>query len=282
MFRQARLFLDGLLARSTSIEIASDVLQVKAGSVGTTQLADGSVTSAKLAAAVAGAGLVGGAGSPLDVNPDGSTLEVVSDQVRVKDGGITQAKAATGLRMHFVQASTPTGVEGDTWSDTANDRLLIYTGSAWRELFAYSSTGLHTWTPTFYFGITAVTNGNATINAQYQLNGLYVDVWMAFTVGSTTNINGGTGAFNFSLPSGVVPIMPTGSNPFPVLGTVNLLHAGVGRTTRIALLNTDAGTDRVIASDMAWGANPITHNNPSVWTVAGSEIVFNLRYRWTN
>jgi hypothetical protein len=48
----------------------------------------------------AGAGLVGGgdlsADRSFDVNPDGVTVEVVGDQVRVKDGGITSAKIADG------------------------------------------------------------------------------------------------------------------------------------------------------------------------------------------
>lgn len=52
------------------------------------------ITPAKLAASVAGDGLTGGAGVPLAVNPDGSTLENSSDQVRIKDLGVTTAKIA--------------------------------------------------------------------------------------------------------------------------------------------------------------------------------------------
>ena len=46
---------------------------------------------------VAGAGLIGGGSSgsvTLDVNPDGSTLEISSDAVRIKDLGVTTAKLA--------------------------------------------------------------------------------------------------------------------------------------------------------------------------------------------
>lgn len=50
------------------------------------------VTAAKLAAQVAGSGLVGGAGDALAVNVDDSTIEIQSDTVRVKDSGITTAK----------------------------------------------------------------------------------------------------------------------------------------------------------------------------------------------
>lgn len=46
----------------------------------------------RIAAAAAGNGLSGGAGSALDVNVDGSTIEINSDSLRVKDGGITASK----------------------------------------------------------------------------------------------------------------------------------------------------------------------------------------------
>ena len=60
----------------------------------TANIADASVTSAKLAAAVAGDGLAGGAGAALSVNVDASTIEINADTLRCKDGGITAAKLA--------------------------------------------------------------------------------------------------------------------------------------------------------------------------------------------
>lgn len=71
-----------------------DNSNIQTGGIATANLADACVTAAKLAAAVAGDGLTGGAGSALAVNPDNSTLEINTDAVRVKDGGITQAKLA--------------------------------------------------------------------------------------------------------------------------------------------------------------------------------------------
>ncbi len=70
-------------------------LDIPDGSIATAKLADAAVTAAKLAAAVAGDGLTGGAGSALAVNPDGTTLEINADAVRVKDAGISAAKLAT-------------------------------------------------------------------------------------------------------------------------------------------------------------------------------------------
>lgn len=44
----------------------------------------------------AGAGLIGGGGASLAVNPDGETLEVNSDKVRIKDGGVGSTQIADG------------------------------------------------------------------------------------------------------------------------------------------------------------------------------------------
>ena len=52
----------------TTIEVASDSLQVASGGIDTLQLADASVTEAKLNASVAGNGLAGGAGTALSVD----------------------------------------------------------------------------------------------------------------------------------------------------------------------------------------------------------------------
>lgn len=68
-----------------------------AGTVGTSDIADGAVTSAKLAAAVAGSGLAGGGGSALSVNVDDSTIEINADTLRLKDLGTTAAKLAVGV-----------------------------------------------------------------------------------------------------------------------------------------------------------------------------------------
>lgn len=91
--------------------------RIQDGAVGTTQLADAGVTTAKiadlnvttgkiaatavdenkLAASVAGSGITGGAGTPLAVGVDNSTVEISSDAVRIKDAGVTEAKLATAV-----------------------------------------------------------------------------------------------------------------------------------------------------------------------------------------
>lgn len=56
---------------------------------------DGSYPNPGLAASVAGAGLAESA-DVLSVNVDGSTIEINSDTLRIKDAGVTAAKLATG------------------------------------------------------------------------------------------------------------------------------------------------------------------------------------------
>lgn len=60
--------------------------------VNTTMLDNAAVTSDKLAAAVAGDGLAGGAGSALSVNVDNTGIELNADALRLKDLGVTTGK----------------------------------------------------------------------------------------------------------------------------------------------------------------------------------------------
>lgn len=64
-------------------------------SVSTAKVQDAAIDENKLASSVAGNGLSGGAGSALAVSVDDSTIEINSDSLRLKDGGITNAKMAS-------------------------------------------------------------------------------------------------------------------------------------------------------------------------------------------
>lgn len=63
-------------------------------SVGTTAIINAAVTADKIAAAVAGDGLTGGAGSALAVSVDNTSIEINADALRVKTGGIVSAMIA--------------------------------------------------------------------------------------------------------------------------------------------------------------------------------------------
>jgi hypothetical protein len=109
-------------ADGTTIEIATDTLQVVAGGIGSTQLAADSVTAAKLNADTAGLGLTQAAGGELDVNVDDVGIEIVTDTVQLKDGGVTEAKLNSGVDAQTFEAThtatnyTPAqvGTEGAT------------------------------------------------------------------------------------------------------------------------------------------------------------------------
>lgn len=92
------------------------------------------ITVAVASAAPSGAagGTLGGTYPDPTVNTDGSTLETSANALRVKDGGITQAKLASGYRAIYVGTSAPgSPTEGDEWHDTTNDVRNVYNGSAW-------------------------------------------------------------------------------------------------------------------------------------------------------
>ena len=83
-FEIAGSMFNANVADGSTIELASNTLRVK----------DAGITSAKLAAAVAGNGLSGGAGSALAVNVDNSSIEINADTLRVKALGIATSMLA--------------------------------------------------------------------------------------------------------------------------------------------------------------------------------------------
>jgi hypothetical protein len=75
------------------------------GSVGTSEIADDAVTKAKIGADVAGNGLGQNADGSLEVKVDDSTLEIATDSVQVKDGGIAAAKLESALQALILGAA---------------------------------------------------------------------------------------------------------------------------------------------------------------------------------
>lgn len=74
--------------------------------VNTARIENGAITADKIAAAVAGNGLTGGAGFALSVGVDGSTIEIATDALQVKDLGISTAKIADGAASFVKLLST--------------------------------------------------------------------------------------------------------------------------------------------------------------------------------
>ncbi|MGL5764679.1 MAG: hypothetical protein ACRCX8_03450 [Sarcina sp.] len=129
--------IKAMFSAGTGLDYTNGQFSISTGGVNTTQLADGSVTKAKIASDVAGNGLgqnvdgslevkvdgqsikiigdtltvdgdvVGNAlagngivknGTTLDVNVDNATIEIVADTLQVKDGSITETKLSTEVQ----------------------------------------------------------------------------------------------------------------------------------------------------------------------------------------
>jgi hypothetical protein len=110
--------------------------------VTTDKLADVAVTAAKIAAAVAGAGLTGGAGSALAVQVDGVGVEIDSDTVRLKDGGVTPAKLKVGGLVTLAD-----GAAAPTITQLHDSGLLSMTPTADRAVTLCSTADLITKLP---------------------------------------------------------------------------------------------------------------------------------------
>jgi hypothetical protein len=115
--------------RVSATKTASDVFLVSwMTAVTEAEIVNGSVTSAKLASAVAGNGLSGGAGTALAVNVDDSTIEINTDALRVKDAGITSAKLASAVAGNGLSGGAGTAlavnVDGSTL-EISSDSLRI-------------------------------------------------------------------------------------------------------------------------------------------------------------
>jgi len=86
------LFGSGVVDSAAIATGAVTSAKLGSASVATAKIQDAAVDENKLASSVAGNGLTGGAGNALTVSVDDSTIEINSDSLRLKDGGITAAK----------------------------------------------------------------------------------------------------------------------------------------------------------------------------------------------
>jgi hypothetical protein len=222
---------------------AASQFNVGDGSIGEAKLANGAVTSAKIAAAVAGNGLAGGGGTALSVNVDGSTLEINSDSLRVKDLGITSEKLATSLSL-----TTPTlGVASATsinkvafTAPATSATLTLANGSTLATSGAHSvtltSTGATTVTlPTT--GTLVSSTGTSVVSESMITNAAVTSPKLA-----APSLTSKTGAFTFALVdanctiqcnsgSAFTATVPTSSVAFANGTVITLMNYGAGQVT---------------------------------------------------
>jgi hypothetical protein len=91
--------------------LAVTAAQIANNTITATQIVNATITETQLATSVAGNGLTGGAGTPLAVNVDNSTLDISGDAVEVKALGITGAQiAAATISSAKLDSSVPVAV----------------------------------------------------------------------------------------------------------------------------------------------------------------------------
>lgn len=116
--------IKALFGAGTGLDYSDGTFSIANSGVDTAQLADDSVTAAKINADVAGDGLVqDGVDGSLDVNVDDSTIEISGDAVQVKDGGITQSKLDSTLEGKIVTGYAETVGDGSATSFTITHNL---------------------------------------------------------------------------------------------------------------------------------------------------------------
>ncbi len=112
---------------------ASSTFTIANSAVTTAKIDNAAVTADKLAAAVAGAGLAGGAGTALSVNVDDTGIEINSDTLRLKDAGVTSAKLAAAVAGAGIAGGAGTALSVD-WVNAT------YTGDNAENTFALTGT----------------------------------------------------------------------------------------------------------------------------------------------
>jgi len=114
-------------ADGVTLERHADGARIKDLGVSTAKLADDSVTKEKVNADVAGAGIGQNVDGSLEVNVDDVTIEIATDTVQVKDGGIGTAKIANAA---VDEDKLATSVAGDGLTGGAGSALAVGAGEA--------------------------------------------------------------------------------------------------------------------------------------------------------
>lgn len=275
------------------------------GQVGTAGVADASITAAKIAAAVAGDGLAGGAGTALSVNVDNSTLEINADSLRVKNGGIGTAKLASASPAQMLVADS---VGAPTWRTLTGDVTVSDTGATAiaagaivdadvnaAAAIAYSKLALSNSIVNADISTAAAITKNKLSTAAGEVAGAwtaFTPTWTNLTVGNGTNVGryyqvGKTVHFSATLSwgtttsattAGVVLTLPVAAQTNQPLCFPAVYIDGVSRY--FGLTYRTSSTTVQVAYNLEFGAEvlvPIIDTQPFVWA-SGDGIWINGTY----
>ena len=115
----ARRATEGAVTELDTLHLFLDGSSLSQSSLGL-KVSSGGISGTELSTSVAGAGLAGGGGNPLSVNVDGSTIEITSDSLNVKDSGITNVKIADGTIQNVKLANSSLSFTGNTGTDSVS------------------------------------------------------------------------------------------------------------------------------------------------------------------
>ena len=101
---------DGSSTATVAVQANGSTLSVGASGV---KVADAGITATQIATSVAGDGLAGGAGTPLSVVVDDSSIEIDTDTLRIKALGVTNAMLAGSIANSKLSNSSITVTAGD-------------------------------------------------------------------------------------------------------------------------------------------------------------------------
>jgi len=136
----------------STLEINGDALRVK----------DAGITAAKLAAAVAGDGLQGGAGSALSVKVDGQGLETSTGTLVIELDGTTLAKSSAGLKVNAIanaQIASGAAITLNKLESGSDAQVVVCSGAGVPTYVTMSGDVTISNTGVMAIGATKVTNG---------------------------------------------------------------------------------------------------------------------------
>lgn len=169
---------------------------LSADATGRSKMADEFLIASKLGPDVAGDGLTGGAGLPLAVNPDGITIEISGDKVRVKSTGAGVVSASRNL------VAQPNSASANSKVDVVADEVLLKDSSG----NAYLASSVSVTVDITASGANGLDTGTEAISTWYY-------VWLIYN--STSNTKAGLLSVSSSAPT-----MPAGYTYKALVGAV--------------------------------------------------------------
>jgi hypothetical protein len=222
-------------------------------------IADRSIPTIKIADDLAGNGTSRNASGGIQVNVDNSTVEISSNTLRVKDGGITDAKLGNRTISDGTSPSSDTGTLTSLLSGLANRIKAITGGTTWRDAPATTIGELNANVPRKGSNetVTGAWTFTRDITAQRFISTASTGT-APLQVSSTTLV----GNLNSDLLDGYHASTTPSANTIPALdsdGALNLPPSGTP-----VKVNGQPYTDRTFYVDQAKGNddNPGTSSSP--------------------